>query len=133
VRVELAGTVIASTTAALRVLETSHPPTYYVPRDDFRWAYFTAADGGSFCEWKGTASYWNVTVGDAVVEARAWSYADPSPSFADIADAVAFYPADFDCFVDDQRVEPQPGSFYGGWITPDIVGPFKGIPGSALW
>jgi len=133
VRVELGGTVIARTSSPFRVLETSHPPTYYVPAEDVEWTYFTPAAGGSFCEWKGTASYWTVTVGDLRVEGRAWSYAAPTPSFAALAHAVAFYPADFDCYVDDERVRPQPGSFYGGWITDDIVGPFKGVPGSALW
>lgn len=125
--------MIAETRAALRVLETSHPPTYYVPQDGVEWSFFEPAAGASFCEWKGDASYWTVRAGGVSVVGRAWSYQNPSPRFAAIAGAVAFYPADFECYVDEERVRPQPGEFYGGWITDEIKGPFKGIPGSMWW
>lgn len=133
VEVELAGTTIARTDRPLRVLETSHPPTYYVPKKDVDWSALTRADGSSFCEWKGTATYWNVSVGGTTVRGRAWSYENPSRRFSEIEGAVAFYPAHFACFVDGERVEPQPGEFYGGWITREIRGPFKGVPGSMWW
>ena len=131
--VRLGGLVIAETKHALRVLETSHPPTYYVPHNGVEWSFFEPAVGTSFCEWKGDATYRTVTAGTASVVGRAWSYQNPSRSFAAIAGAVAFYPAHFECYVDDERVRPQPGEFYGGWITDEIKGPFKGIPGSMWW
>ncbi len=133
VRVELAGTVIADSDRALRVLETSHPPTYYVHPDDVVWEHVRAAPGGSFCEWKGQASYWTVEADRAVVEAGAWSYADPTAGFVELTDHVAFYPARFTCHLDDELVEPQPGGFYGGWVTKDLAGPFKGGPGTLGW
>ena len=89
--------------------------------------------GGSFCEWKGVATYFDVVVGDHRVERAAWTYREPSETFAALADHVAFYPALVDCFVDDEKVRPQPGRFYGGWITDDVVGPFKGEPGTQFW
>ena len=133
IRVELADSTIADSTRALRVLETSHPPTYYVHPDDVRWDHLEPAPGVSICEWKGQASYWTVRVGGEERPAAAWSYRDPDPSFATIVDHVAFYPALVDCFVDDELARPQPGRFYGGWVTSDLVGPFKGAPGSMGW
>jgi uncharacterized protein (DUF427 family) len=134
IRVVFAGEVIVDTTAAWRVLETSHPPGYYVPPADIRPGVLVPADGSSVCEWKGRAEYYSVWVGDRVAERAAWAYPDPTRAFAPIAGHVAFYPAAMDaCYVDDDRVVPQPGGFYGGWITRDVVGPFKGGPGTWGW
>ena len=134
VLVRFAGSVVCETRCALRLLETSHPPTWYLPRKDFSAGSLRPARRSSFCEWKGNASYLDVVGPDAVAEAQAWTYLSPSPDFAQLADHVALYAAAMDgCFVDGERVRPQPGGFYGGWITDDVVGPFKGIPGSMGW
>jgi uncharacterized protein (DUF427 family) len=128
-----AGQEIARTSNAYRVLETSHPPSWYLPPDSVRKDLLVATAKKSFCEWKGTATYWTVRAGGQTAENAAWSYASPSPAFANIRDYLAFYPNVFDCYVDGERVQPQPGGFYGGWITKELVGPFKGIPGSSGW
>ncbi len=134
ITVEFAGTVIADTTAAWRILETSHPPTYYLPPGDIADGVLEPAGRGSICEWKGVARYWTVRVGDRVAERVAWSYPDPSGAYADLKDHVAFYCGPMDrCTVGGVEAEPQPGGFYGGWITPDITGPFKGGPGTMGW
>ncbi len=136
VQVILGDVVIADTTRAHRVLETSHPPVYYIPREDIvAGALQPSAGLGSFCEWKGTASYLDVIGGEGRRMARAaWSYAKPTSAFAAIADAVAFYPGRMDrCTVDGEDVQAQEGDFYGGWITSDIVGPFKGGTGTVGW
>jgi uncharacterized protein (DUF427 family) len=133
IRVELGGVVVADTVRALRVLETSHPPSYYLPPADCTLERFAPAQGRSFCEWKGEARYWTVTVGDRVAERATWSYPDPSPSFSPLRDHLAFYPAAFECFVDGERVTPQPGGFYGGWVTSAVAGPVKGPPGTEWW
>ena len=117
----------------MRVLETSHPPAYYVPPADTVRLFFSPAPGSSYCEWKGNAAYWTVTAGGVTVVGRAWSYPEPIPAFADLADYVSFYPGDFACFLDDEAVRPQPGRFYGGWVSGEIVGPFKGERGSEGW
>jgi uncharacterized protein (DUF427 family) len=124
IRVELGGRTIVDTHASHRVLETSHPPTYYVRLDDVAPGVLEPSSGGTtFCEWKGTASYYDVVVGGRRAERGAWTYHDPRSEFAVIRDAVAFYPALMDaCWVGDERVEPQPGGFYGGWITSDVIG-----------
>jgi uncharacterized protein (DUF427 family) len=128
------GAMLADTTRAYRVLETSHPPSYYLPPEDIRMDRLSSASGSSVCEWKGTARYWALNGLEF-----AWSYPEPSRSFEAIKNFLAFYASrvvtqDGDgCFVDGERVTPQPGGFYGGWITSDIVGPFKGGPGSAGW
>jgi uncharacterized protein (DUF427 family) len=128
------GVVIADTTNAKRVLETSHPPVYYLPPADIVLAHLVRADGSSFCEWKGAARYFDVVVGDRRVSRCAWSYSDPTPAFAAIRDHVAFYCAPMDaCLVGGEMARPQPGGFYGGWITDDVVGPFKGEPGTGGW
>lgn len=132
--IEHRGRVIADTRGAFRVLETSHPPTYYLPPSDIARGVLRPARGSSWCEWKGQATYWDVVVGDAVLERVAWSYPQPMARFAALRDHVAFYAAPFDrCLVDDMVATPQPGGFYGGWVTPDLAGPFKGIPGSQGW
>ncbi len=131
--IEFAGSLVAQTRSAYRVLETSHPPVYYLPPDDVR-ARLSPAGGGSVCEWKGVASYFDVIVGQAVAPRAAWSYPSPTPPFRPIAGYLAFYPAAMDlCTIDGELVRPQPGGFYGGWITDDVVGPFKGVPGSWGW
>jgi len=125
---------VAETRHAQRVLETSHPPVYYVPREDVALEYLVEAPGSSWCEWKGRASYYDVVVGQARAERAAWTYRHPSPGYEAIQDHVAFYPGRVDaCYVDGERVTPQPGGFYGGWITRDVVGPFKGDPGTRGW
>ncbi len=121
---------IVDTWEAKRVLETSHPPVYYIPPKDIRMEYLVEITGTSLCEWKGRANYYTVVVGDKRAERAAWCYPDPKPAYAVIKDHIAFYPALMDaCYVDGERVRPQPGGFYGGWITSNIVGPFKGDPG----
>jgi len=128
------GAVIADTTRAKRVLETSHPPVYYLPPEDLATAHLVPAEGSSYCEWKGTARYCDVVVGDRRAARAAWFYPNPTPPFAAIKDYVAFYCAPMDaCLVGGERARPQPGGFYGGWITDDVVGPFKGGPGSGSW
>jgi len=127
VRVTLSGVTVADSRRALRILETSHPPTYYVPPGDVRLDLLRPAVGSSFCEWKGAARYWTLVVGDRTSPSCAWSYPDPFPEYVALRDHIAFYANRVDaCYLDDVRVEPQPGGFYGGWVTPDIVGPFKG-------
>lgn len=126
--------VIADTTNAQRVIETSHPPSYYIPPADIKMEYLIATPQSSFCEWKGRAGYYTIRIGDKGVQNIGWYYPNPTPAFAAIKDHVAFYAHVVDaCYVDGELVVPQPGNFYGGWITKDIVGPFKGVPGSWGW
>ena len=133
-RVVLGGAVIADTTRGWRVLETSHPPNYYLPLDDVVTGAVERTKGASFCEFKGRAHYFTVTGGGVVADEAAWGYDEPSEAFAPLRDHVAFYASKMDaCFVDDEQVTAQPGGFYGGWITADVTGPFKGIPGSLGW
>ncbi|MBD2538590.1 DUF427 domain-containing protein [Coleofasciculus sp. FACHB-SPT36] len=128
------GVTIVDTQRAKRVLETSHPPVYYIPPLDIKMEYLVRSIQGSFCEWKGGAVYYTVVVSDKQAPNAAWGYPDPTPSFASIKDYLAFYPQMMDvCSVDGEQVQPQPGGFYGGWITSDIVGPFKGEPGTWGW
>lgn len=124
---------IARTANALRLLETASPPTFYLPRAHVRADALIAAPGRSHCEWKGEARYLTVVAGARRFEAAAWYYPDPTPTYAALRDHVAFYPHELDCRIDGVRVQPQPGRFYAGWITPELVGPFKGEPGSAGW
>ena len=131
--VSFAGNEIAKTSRAYRVLERSHPPTWYLPPCSVQQSFLTATPKHSFCEWKGRAAYWTVRVDDQTAENAAWSYPSPKTDFANIRDYLAFYPSIFECYVDGERVQPQPGGFYGGWITRDLIGPFKGIPGSSGW
>ena len=128
------GRPIADTRRAIRVCETSHPPVYYVPRDDIADGVLERAPGGSWCEWKGSATYWDVVVEGRRVAQAAWSYEDPSPGFEHLRGAVAYYPGKVDrALVDDEPARPQAGGFYGGWITDEVVGPFKGEPGTLGW
>ena len=134
ITVEFAGEVVADSTSALRVLETSHPPVYYLPPADCRMDLLRPSQLQTFCEFKGLARYWSIVVGDRQSVEAAWSYPDPSPGFEPLKDHLAFYPARVDrALVDGFVIEPQEGDFYGGWITPDVVGPFKGAPGTRGW
>lgn len=128
------GIVLAETRRAKRVLETSHPPIYYIPSEDIKLEYLIETQRQTWCEWKGRCSYYNVVVGDKQVANAAWRYFQPSPNFIGIRDCYAFYPRPMDaCYVDGELVTPQAGGFYAGWITSDIVGPFKGEPGTMGW
>jgi uncharacterized protein (DUF427 family) len=141
IEVVLGGVVVARTRVPLRVLETSHPPTYYLPMDCFVPGALRPAAGGSFCEWKGQAAYLDIVGGvpdgadgPAVAPRAAWHYPTPTRAYADIAGHVALYPGAVDrCTVDGEVVRPQPGGFYGGWVTSAVVGPFKGDPGTMFW
>jgi uncharacterized protein (DUF427 family) len=134
VRIELAGVTIADSSAALRVLETSHPPTIFIPPGDIAAECLQPGQGRSLCEWKGMAAYFDVAAGDRREPAAAWTYHEPAERYAALRDHVAFYPGRMDaCWLDEELVEPQPGDFYGGWITSDLVGPFKGAPGTLGW
>ena len=130
IEVRALGELLVQTRRSLRVLETFHPPTYYFPPESVRQALLEPAPGSSFCEWKGVARYFSVVVGDQRLERAVWSYPEPSPPFAALAGWYALYPGLMDgCWVEGERVEPQPGGFYGGWITEAVQGPFKGDPG----
>ena len=134
IRIEFGGVTIVDTTSAWRVLETSHPPNYYIPPNAFSGCELVISARTSFCEWKGQARYASIRVGDLVADDAAWSYPDPVRAFAPLAGFFAVYPDRMDrCLVDDEVVTPQPGGFYGGWITADVVGPFKGGPGTSGW
>jgi uncharacterized protein (DUF427 family) len=118
----------------VRVLETSHPPVYYIPAQDIKMEHLRPASRSSYCEWKGRAAYYTLSVGEKQAENAAWYYPDPTPGLEAIEGHLAFYPHLMDaCYVDGERVQAQAGGFYGGWITSDIVGPFKGEPGTWGW
>lgn len=128
------GRTIARTTRGMRVLETSHPPSYYFPPDDVDTDALVRVGGSTTCEWKGSATYFDVVAGERRAPRAAWSYRDPTPDFRPLAGFVTFYAGPMDaCFVDGERVVPQEGGFYGGWITSKVVGPFKGGPGTRFW
>lgn len=134
IQVMFHGVVVADTHRAYRVLETSHPPTYYIPAEDVRAEFLATSSRSSVCEWKGRASYHTLAVGDRRAIDAAWSYPDPSPAFAAIQGHLAFYPSRVDrCTVGGEVVRAQAGDFYGGWITDAVVGPFKGEPGTWGW
>ena len=134
IRVVLQGELLADTTDAWCVLETSHPPTYYLPPADIDMQYLREASGSSFCEWKGVASYYDLVCKERTFTRAAWTYHQPAAGFLELRGHISFYAHVMDaCYVGEQRVIPQPGNFYGGWITPDVVGPFKGDPGTSGW
>ena len=134
VRIEYGGRVVAESARAVRVLETASPPTVYVPGDDVAHELLDPIGGaGTVCEWKGRARYHDVVVGGRRARRAAWEYPDPRPGFELLRDHLAFYPGRVACFLDDERVRPQEGSFYGGWITAEIRGPFKGGAGTLAW
>jgi uncharacterized protein (DUF427 family) len=132
--VVLGGVTIADTRRGFRVLETTHPPNYYFPPDDILADAVERSEGTSFCEFKGRATYWTARAGGRDAPDAAWGYESPSAAFSPIKDHLAFYAGRVDaCYVDDELVTPQPGDFYGGWITANIEGPFKGGPGTRGW
>ena len=134
VQVYRGGESIASSRRARRVLETASPPTFYLPPEDVRRELLTAAPGSSLCEWKGWARYWALAgASPPTGEVVAWSYPEPFPGFGTIAGWIAFYPGRVECRVDGEPVRPQPGGYYGGWVTAELAGPFKGEPGSEDW
>lgn len=144
IRVAHMGLLIADTADALRVLETSHPPVYYIPQTDLRMEFLKPKKNKrTFCEFKGEAIYWNILIPqnkesdrgqEILIESAAWSYEDPQPEYAQMAGHLAFYASRVsECWVDEERVVSQPGDFYGGWITADVVGPFKGGAGTLGW
>ena len=134
VEVTVGGVVVSRTTTSLRVLETSHPPVYYLPEASFTEGVLLAVPGTTSCEWKGTATYYDVVVPGRREARAAWTYPDPTPGFEPLVGHVAVMPGQMDtCTVDGEPVTPQAGGFYGGWITARVVGPFKGGPGTAGW
>lgn len=134
VRIEHRGVVVADTRQAIRTLETSHPPSWYLPPAAIHPGLLRRSDRRSFCEWKGEAVYWHLVIAGETLRDVAWSYPDPTPTFVALRDHLAFYAGPFDrCTIDGETVVPQPGGFYGGWITSDLAGPFKGVPGSMGW
>ena len=134
IRIVFNGETIVDTTHAIRILETSHPPVYYIPPADIRMEYFSSTSRSTFCEFKGAASYWTIRLNGRVAENLAWSYRQPAAGYEAIKNHLAFYPSKVDaCYVDDELVQAQEGDFYGGWITRDIVGPFKGGAGTFGW
>ncbi|MFD9612249.1 DUF427 domain-containing protein [Streptomyces sp. NPDC059083] len=133
VTVTVGSRIVARTSASLRVLETSHPPVFYLPRSDVRAELLRPRSGGTHCEWKGQASYWDVVVDGHVIHRAAWSYEQPLAPYEALRSHLAFYPSSVRCTVDGEAVTAQEGDFYGGWITHEIEGPFKGGPGTWGW
>lgn len=134
IRVIFEGVTIGDTTAAYRVLETSHPPTWYLPPKDVRTDLLEPSRRTSSCEWKGRARYWTLRVGARAAVDAFWDYPEPTPGFAPIQGYFSLYPGRMDaCFVDDEQIQAQAGDFYGGWISAGITGPFKGGPGTVGW
>jgi uncharacterized protein (DUF427 family) len=134
IRVVFVGVTVADSSRALRLLETSHPPTYYIPPEDLRMDLLESTNRQSYCEFKGAASYFDLRVEDRVAEACAWTYPEPAAPYEALRDHLAFFAGRVDeCWVGDERAEPQPGGFYGGWVTSELVGPFKGGPGTEGW
>ena len=134
IQVVFHNTVIADSTRAKRILETSQPPAFYIPPEDIKMDYLVASNHTTYCEWKGHAAYYTLKVGDKTAQNAAWYYAHPTPGYEGITNYVAFYPSRVDaCYVDGERVQAQEGDFYGGWITSSIVGPIKGGPGTYGW
>jgi len=123
---------IVSSQATYRVLETASPPIFYIPHEDVHWELLRSASGRSLCEWKGAANYWSL-LSDPEMGVVGWSYPEPTPAFARICNHISFYPSALRCFVAGEVVRAQPGKFYGGWVTDEIVGPFKGEPGTESW
>jgi uncharacterized protein (DUF427 family) len=132
VEVKWKGNIIARSERACRVMETASPPGYYIPPDDTASKWLQPAPERSFCEWKGEAGYWSL-IGEFQGEPVGWSYPGPNAGYLMLAGYISFYPARIECYVNGERVRPQPGEFYGGWITDSVVGPFKGEPGTENW
>ena len=134
IQVVLSGVTILETDRSFRVLETASPPTYYLDPDDFVPGVVQPTTGESWCEWKGRASYVDLVAGETVARRAGWRYLQPNPPYEPLAGWLALYPSRVDrCSVDGEEVRPQDGDFYGGWITSNVVGPFKGDPGTLGW
>ena len=133
VTVHAAGVLVAHTREAVRVLETASPPTVYLPREAVEASLLRDCPGQSSCEWKGTARYWSIEALGRLFEAVGWSYEEPFPEYEILRSRLSFYPGRVECHLGDERVKPQPGRFYGGWVTSSLVGPIKGEPGSEGW
>jgi uncharacterized protein (DUF427 family) len=133
IEVRLENLIIADSQQSYRILETASPPTFYILPHSVRMQLLELFPGSSECEWKGAAQYWALKIPQRSSQSIAWSYPNPNPAFEAIAGYFSFYPALVECFVDGERVRPQPGEFYGGWVTSEIVGPFKGEPGTQQW
>ena len=133
VRIEFSGLELATSTNAMRVLETSHPPVYYLPPADVRMDLLARNHHRTFCEYKGRAAYYDLAYGGHTITDVAWFYPEPVAVFAELRDLLAFYPSKVDCYVGKDLAHSQEGDFYGGWITPRVVGPFKGAPGTMGW
>lgn len=133
VEVRVGDIIVAQSTRAVRILETASPPTFYLPPASVQTNLLVPTAGTSQCEWKGVASYFDVVVGSTRIEAAAWTYPHPFPEYEALRDHVSFYPGRIECLVGTERVAPQSGAFYGGWVTSELVGPFKGEPGSEDW
>ncbi|MEM7780896.1 MAG: DUF427 domain-containing protein [Pseudomonadota bacterium] len=128
------GVKLVDTTDAWRTLETSHPPTYYIPRSNIAMDFLDPNPRRTLCEWKGQAQYFDIVIEGQRIDAAVWTYPNPTPAFEGIRDFCAFYPDPLDqCLVDGEQITPQPGGFYGGWISQYEAGPFKGVPGSRFW
>ncbi|MGI9533703.1 MAG: DUF427 domain-containing protein [Thermodesulfobacteriota bacterium] len=125
--------LIAESTGTVRILETSSPPVFYIPEKDIELSLLKEGTGSSLCEWKGNAKYWDVITEIKIFENAAWSYPEPFPGYEEIRDYISFYPSMLECYVDGERVLPQQGGYYGGWVTTEIVGPYKGEPGTGGW
>jgi uncharacterized protein (DUF427 family) len=132
VEVKTGNTTIASSTRCIRILETASPPTVYIPPDDIALDQLKIKCAASFCEWKGAADYWALAEGNNT-EAIGWSYPEPKAAFATIRNWLCFYPGRIECYIDGERVSAQEGGFYGGWVTSNIVGPWKGPPNTGHW
>lgn len=134
IRVEFAGRSIAETSISYKVMETASPPCYYIPQEFIKMEYLIKSNHKTLCEWKGSATYWSINVDGNISENAGWSYPVPWKGFELIKDHIAFFAGRVDgCFIDDEKVRPQAGDFYGGWITSNITGPFKGDPGTEHW
>ena len=134
IRVVFNEVTLADTTAAYRILETSHPPVYYLPPGDIAMEHLEKEARQTMCEWKGRAIYYTVAVGDRRAEYAAWAYPSPVDRYEALAHHLAFYPSKVDaCYVGGEEARAQAGDFYGGWITDAVVGPFKGAPGTVGW
>ncbi len=134
IRIEVGNITLVDSKNTIRCLETSHPPVYYIPQSDIKMDYLKTTDKNTYCEFKGQANYYDLIIGDKIVKEVAWEYANPAKGFEKIKNYLAFYATKVDaCYVDDEKVKPQEGSFYGGWVTNDIVGPFKGSSGTTFW
>ena len=133
-RIVFNGKIILDTNESFRILETSHPPSYYIPIKHFKPGTIIPASGRSYCEWKGEANYYNIQVGERVAEKCAWGYKSPNSRYSDLKDHISVYASRVDeCYVNDELVQAQEGDFYGGWITSNVVGPFKGGAGTWGW